>query len=1244
MKEEKRPNQHSLQEHLHFIEHCRPMFISLLGDKHGWIAPAFPDFPYYDELLALPDAKRMPISLLETYCGSLLHPTKTVSLYYLRKGSQYMNIPEGVMQAMTDNYTYYHPDPEGNVVVEAPPFGKAPAAAGLPVATINNDPQILMKRWEVFRKLKETVRESVHPLLIFDGYNAQFSKVDTDGNILLTKLQLFEKAFGSDLWHVLNYYYPPPPPPKPPVLEEAPDEVINSYAISPTASSNTYAWKSAHMYYDERRSFYANLPTKMIGRKTALARLDLYLVSPTSRNILLVTAPRGAGTTTLLATFIKKTMGRASFVVCSHFVGNSALSDDPKDIRTVLLSLCKQMLPEGSQLPASVLNSIDIHALKQYWYLTLKTTAANLKEGKVLMLVVDGLDQLAKYPAPTDDALRGASGVDRLAGDRDLSDVGTPFDWIPMALQRNVRLIASMDEKSKAAIRSLEERGQDACEVYALDELNRPDSEEVAKEYLSTIRTELTSGELDMLMAKSHSRVPQYVKVVCDLLEHNAHRIQYEKQYTFLERLPDTQAGLCEMALDAAEQEVDPELLRRMVGLLLCSRNGLLELELRELLLYRPVGQRVANPDGAPSILSSGDFKPLLSGEKWAKLYSVLRPFLCTYLRGIPAEAEEEGIPSVDNAPLNGTNCLLEFNNQSFIAVAKQRYLPTFEKERDFHMQLARYYRSKSEQWLHPLVLKGVKEFAYHMTKSRMWSTLMQSAFTIHFVKKAYTHQIGYSMFRDCLQALLEMHEYFTLKAHEDPAFAQSQSMQFESWLEHMREYIDFIHSNNTALASHPSLSIQQAFNSPTDTNVYSEAKEYYQNNPEIPHFLWLNKHIFRCHEGKITTAVFSPHALRFMTASTDHSVKVCNLLGETLFILAHQMDAVSFALYSQTSKYIVTICKDRTCSVYDATTGQHLCKLADHLAEVRCCAISARGRFIGTGSDDRTLKIWLSETGACVTSISHVTYCPASSPFQAVACVAGHPHYEERWLSACDRTVLVWELQRDNSVECLRTITAHTLYPVFSAKWSPEGNTIMTCARIPTENKPQSSTLPQQDTMIKLWSFLSGRLLSRLVGSPTSTPIHDLCVSYCNNYVGVACDNGTAIVWKTDWQNTHTEGASPDNATTAKQILPIAVFQSTSSVACCCFSHDSKYLAICAGNLVQVCRIEDPVVLIEFMCVNTLTYIHWSPTPSKEGGHIIAGDEGGCAYLLQCIRLPNDPLTAPSDSQSVTTRSTWLQ
>jgi WD40 repeat protein len=72
----------------------------------------------------------------------------------------------------------------------------------------------------------------------------------------------------------------------------------------------------------------------------------------------------------------------------------------------------------------------------------------------------------------------------------------------------------------------------------------------------------------------------------------------------------------------------------------------------------------------------------------------------------------------------------------------------------------------------------------------------------------------------------------------------------------------------------------------------------------------------------------------------------------------------------SPDGRFIVSGSEDRTVKVWELESGRLLRSLKEHADDVNAVAVSPDGRFIVSGSDDRTVKVWELESGRLLRSL----------------------------------------------------------------------------------------------------------------------------------------------------------------------------------------------------------------------------------------------------------------------------------
>ena len=90
----------------------------------------------------------------------------------------------------------------------------------------------------------------------------------------------------------------------------------------------------------------------------------------------------------------------------------------------------------------------------------------------------------------------------------------------------------------------------------------------------------------------------------------------------------------------------------------------------------------------------------------------------------------------------------------------------------------------------------------------------------------------------------------------------------------------------------------------------------------------------------------------------------------ESVRILKDHQDHLTSVAISVDGKFIVSGSYDRTVRIWETESGRCLKTLEGHSTAVLDVAISADGKFIVSGSVDKTLKIWETESGRCLKTL----------------------------------------------------------------------------------------------------------------------------------------------------------------------------------------------------------------------------------------------------------------------------------
>ncbi|MDJ0547443.1 MAG: serine/threonine-protein kinase [Microcystis sp. M53601_WE4] len=274
--------------------------------------------------------------------------------------------------------------------------------------------------------------------------------------------------------------------------------------------------------------------------------------------------------------------------------------------------------------------------------------------------------------------------------------------------------------------------------------------------------------------------------------------------------------------------------------------------------------------------------------------------------------------------------------------------------------------------------------------------------------------------------------------------------------------------------------------------------------------------------------------------------------------LTGHSGQVYSLA-YSPDGRYLASGSSDKTIKIWETATGTELRTLTGHSMTVWSVAYSPDGRYLASGSLDKTIKIWEVATGKVRTLTGH---------YMTFWSVAYSPDGRYLASGSSDKTIKIWETATGKE---LRTLAGHSK-GVWSVVYSPDGRYLASGS---------------SDKTIKIWEVATGQELRTLTGQ--SEGVLSVAYSPDGRYLASGIGDGAIKIWEV--------------ATVRELRTPTRHSEVVRSVA---YSPDGRYLA--SGSQDKTIKIWEVATGNELRTLTGHSETVFSVAYSPDGRYLASG------------------------------------
>ncbi|WP_372368674.1 protein kinase [Candidatus Uabimicrobium sp. HlEnr_7] len=279
-------------------------------------------------------------------------------------------------------------------------------------------------------------------------------------------------------------------------------------------------------------------------------------------------------------------------------------------------------------------------------------------------------------------------------------------------------------------------------------------------------------------------------------------------------------------------------------------------------------------------------------------------------------------------------------------------------------------------------------------------------------------------------------------------------------------------------------------------------------------------------HKSWVKDIAFSTDNKYLISSSSDKTVKLWSVRSKrNVATLEGHNDQVLSVRQIQNS--IVSISRKETIAWNTTTQKPSYINYTGHTSPVNSIVISNDGKWLISGSDDKTIRLWSLKTRKVVTVLAGHN--------SSILKVAISPQGQFIASGSSDKTIRIWNMGKNKAIFVL---FGHK-EPVTFVKFHPQGRSIVSAS---------------QDRTTRLWNIVTGQEIRTF--KEDQALVNDICFSPDGNTIGIAYKTKPAVLL-----NLGTE-------------VPLAyIDRENKSTRGITYSKDGKFVASATNSIVRLWR-----------------------------------------------------------------------